>query len=117
LQEQFEEHLGKRTIAKALHGVYTKWLRYYLDFCQKYSSPPSQGQSLPQFIQKLQEKKQTKAQQEQVATAIRLYYEILPAKSPSNAERLVQRSSPLRYAGFPEKERFSISERISARSA
>lgn len=62
LQAQFEEHLGKRAIEKALHGVYTKWLRYYLDFCQKYSSPPSQGRSLPQFIHKLQEKKQTKAQ-------------------------------------------------------
>ena len=40
LQGQFEEHLAKRMIPNGLHGVYKKWLRYYLDFCQKYRFPP-----------------------------------------------------------------------------
>jgi hypothetical protein len=31
LQAQFEEHLAKRLISNGLHGVYKKWLRYYLD--------------------------------------------------------------------------------------
>jgi hypothetical protein len=51
-------------------------LRYYLDFCQKYNFPPAQADSLPRFVRKLQEKKQTTVQQEQAACAIKLYYEI-----------------------------------------
>ena len=54
LQGQFEEHLAKRMIPNGLHGVYKKWLRYYLDFRQKYHFPPTQKHSLPRFIRKLQ---------------------------------------------------------------
>jgi hypothetical protein len=79
LQAQFEEHLGKRVIPNGLHGVYKKWLRYYLDFCQKYRFPPIHNHSLPRFIQKWQEKKQTNALQEQATNAIKLYYETLGA--------------------------------------
>jgi hypothetical protein len=60
-----------------LQGAYQKWLRYYLDFCQKYHFPPKQGKSLPAFMQKLQEKRQSKVQQEQAAAAITIYYDIL----------------------------------------
>ena len=70
LQAQFEEHLGNKRVPTGLHGMYKKWLRYYLDFCQKYHCPAAHKQSLPKFIQKLQEKKQTKVQQEQAMTAI-----------------------------------------------
>jgi hypothetical protein len=84
LQAQFEEHLAKRLIPNRLHGVYKKWPRYYLDFCQKYRLPPTYTQSLPRFIQKLQEKKQANAQQEKATNAITLYYDTLLAKSPMN---------------------------------
>jgi len=36
---------------------YRKWLRYYLDFCQKYGFRQSDTKSLPHFIKKLKEKK------------------------------------------------------------
>lgn len=54
-----------------------KWLRYYLDFCEKYQFSAGQPTSLLQFIRKLQEKKQTEAQQQQTCHAITLYHEIL----------------------------------------
>jgi hypothetical protein len=57
VQVQFEGQLGKRSVPNGLHGLYKKWLRYYLDFCQKYHFPPAHSQSLPRFIQKLNEKK------------------------------------------------------------
>jgi integron integrase len=110
LQAQFEEHLAKRLIPNGLHGVYKKWLRYYLDFCQKYRFPPTYTQSLPRFIKKLQEKKQTKAQQEQAVTAITLYYEVLKAKGSPNKEPLRESTHPPRYAPFNGKKRFSIRE-------
>jgi hypothetical protein len=74
---KFDEQLQIRAIPGALHGAYQKWLRYYLDFCQKYHFPPKQRKSLPSFMQKLQEKRQSKVQQEQAAAAITIYYDIL----------------------------------------
>jgi hypothetical protein len=103
LQAQFEEHLGKRAIPKGLHGMYKKWLRYYLDFCQKYRFPPTHKQSLPRFIKKLQEKKQTNPQQEQATNAIKLYYDTLLAKSPSKPETLIQPPRSSKIWGFPRR--------------
>jgi hypothetical protein len=39
---------------------YLKWLRYYLDFGQRYRLSESNSQSLTNFIRKLKEKRQTK---------------------------------------------------------
>ena len=76
LQKQFEKYLISKAISNTSHGVYKKWLRYYLDFCRKYHFSPEHQTSLPHFIQKLQEKRQTRSQQEQASKAIALYYQI-----------------------------------------
>ena len=60
-------------------AVYQKWLRYYLDFCRKYNFPQTQCGSLTHFLVKLQEKKQTKTQQDQASHSISLYYELILA--------------------------------------
>ena len=94
LQTQFWTCLRNANIPKSRHGVYTKWLRYYLDFCRKYHFLQEQQESLPHFLKKLQDKKQTKTQQEQAYYAISLYYGLLdsmPSQStpvPSNAVEL-----------------------------
>jgi hypothetical protein len=51
---------------------YLKWLRYYLDFCHKYGHSESNSQSLPNFIRKLKEKRQTDVQQKQANEAIHI---------------------------------------------
>jgi hypothetical protein len=58
-------------------------LRYYLDFCDKHHFPAAHRESLPHFLRKLQEKRQTKAQQEPAASAIGLFYEILGERPPT----------------------------------
>jgi integron integrase len=110
LQAQFEEHLKKRSIPEGLRGVYRKWLRYYLDFCQKYHFPPANGESLPRFIEKLQEKKQTTEQQQQAANSIKLYYATLLAKDPSKPESLIQPPGQQGPSAFHNGERSSIRE-------
>ena len=87
LQSRFEEHLRNKTIPDHLQWPYKKWLRYYLDYCEKYHFSPIDKSSLPRFIGKLREKKQTEQQQGQAAEAIKMYYEILsqddmPSKAP-----------------------------------
>lgn len=90
--------------------MHKKWLRYYLDFCQKYRFPPGHTQSLPRFIQKLQEKRQTSAQQEQAANAIKLYYDIAPVRNASRAEPLIRPSDAQKNSASHRGERFTIRE-------
>ena len=70
LRPQFEAYLQEKAIPKNNQAVYQKWLRYYLDFCRKYNFPQTQCGSLTHFLVKLQEKKQTKAQQDQASHSI-----------------------------------------------
>jgi len=77
LRTRFENHLRIKTIPDHLLWAYRKWLRYYFDYCEKYYFSSRDQNSLPPFIGKLREKKQTEQQQRQGAEAINLYYELL----------------------------------------
>lgn len=80
LEYRFKTLLEQESFSKQLQIDYQKWLRFYLDFCQKYSFVQSEQNSLDHFIKKLQEKKQTDLQQSQAAQAIQLYYKIVAEK-------------------------------------
>jgi hypothetical protein len=84
LRTQFETCLWNMAIPKHAQAAYIKWLRYYLDFCQKYHFPHAQRESLPHFLHKLQEKKQTQAQQQRAPHAISLYYELIRLRGSPN---------------------------------
>lgn len=77
LQSRYEDFLRRKAIPKNEQGAYQKWLRYYLDYCRKYRTPPKYKNSLPLFIQKLVDKQQSKSQQTQAAKAVTLYYDLL----------------------------------------
>ena len=64
LESEFEGWLRKKALPNGTHWVYKKWLRYYLDFCHKYGFPHAQRECLSPFLRKLQEKRQTKFQQD-----------------------------------------------------
>ena len=92
-------------------AAYQKWLRYYLDFCRKYNFPQTQCGSLTHFLVKLQEKKQTKAQQDQASNSISLYYELILAR-----DTLFNVPS-LPKAGFSEKvsEKPDVKEKVPSK--
>jgi hypothetical protein len=60
LRAPFEKRLLEKAIPRKTHLSYIKWLRYYLDFCEKYDFPDADKESLAPFLQKLKEKNQTK---------------------------------------------------------
>jgi integron integrase len=93
LQASFEAYLRTGEIPETARSYYKKWLRFYLDFCQKYHAAPSQRKSLPLFLQKLQEKKQSEWQQQQATQAVSLYYELLQARGHNDLSP--RRPSPL----------------------
>jgi len=62
LNAQFNALLVKNKIAQKFHTHYLKWLRYYLDFCQRYRFSESNSQSLPNFIRKFKKSGRSKSQ-------------------------------------------------------
>ena len=72
--------LIQKAIPETYQPYYRKWLRYYLDFCQKYGFRPSDTKRLRPFINKLKEKKpyypapkKTKAVKEKTFTPLVLW--------------------------------------------
>lgn len=100
VQAQFEECLRTKPIPQKTHGVYKKWLRYYLDFCKNYNFPDVERETLAPFLRKLEEKKQTKAQREQAAHAIALYHEILAQQGSSEELRPYSETNPKQNTPF-----------------
>ncbi len=86
LQTEFETFLRNRSVPTGLHSFYGKWLRFYLDFCQKYRFPETERKSLDYFLLKLQEKKQTDVQQQQASHAITFYYELVKCRDTNSDE-------------------------------
>ena len=69
-------HLKKRGLPVERFAEYKKWLRYYLDFCDKYPVPDNKSERVRMFTDKLCEKKQTPAQRERAAHAVSLFFEM-----------------------------------------
>ncbi len=53
-QKQYLNFLHKQNVSKTYINFYLKWLRYYLDFCQKYKHDALNNQSLGAFLSSLQ---------------------------------------------------------------
>jgi integron integrase len=98
LSNKFDYQLDKNQVPSKDYSLFKKWLRYYINFCTKYGHDSKHQDSLPRFINKLREKKQTRQPQKQAYDSILMYYavyDIRPEwakKSPSSHET-EQRSS------------------------
>ncbi|MFQ5597759.1 MAG: integron integrase [Nitrospiria bacterium] len=91
--KSFDTVLTKNGIDTRYHFYYKKWLRYYLDFCKKYRHPENKKASIPLFITKLKEKRQTESQQKQAAKAISLYMNQIQAGA-NNDKKTVPQQNP-----------------------
>ncbi len=87
LRTEYERKLVERKVAKNVRTRHLKWLRYYLDFCSKYHHQPVNPASLPKFINKLREKRQTSFQQAEAAHVVRLYFDLQRSGSVENSLR------------------------------
>jgi len=98
-------YIGKRGISAIDQVQYKKWLRYYLDFCDKYPVPAANSDRVRLFCEKLQEKKQSKAQREQAAHAISLYFEMIRHDKATSLQATVSRNEvPETKADSPEND-------------
>jgi len=77
IRKPYLAYLEEQKLATSEMPLYLKWLRFYLDFCEKYSHPASSYDSLPLFKSKLLKKNQTPLQAEQAEKAIKLFYQLI----------------------------------------
>ncbi len=101
----FNSALAKHRIPSEYQNHYRKWLRYFLDFCQKYNFQSIQPESLQNFLRKLGEKNQTREQQKQASHAISLYFAIAPTGTESDRE--TREGGHKGVAFSTEKEKYS----------
>ena len=126
LNEQFKAFLLKKKIPQKFHYHYLKWLRYYLDFCQKYRFRESSSQSLPNFIGKLKERGQSDALQKQANEAIHIYYELIrsepgnhtseSAKHPPKPDGVSEAQNSYQAASSQSKLQIDISKPDSSQN-
>lgn len=72
LYNEYRTFIQTQGVKKGTAGLYLKWLRYYLDFCQKYRESPSHKENLTPFLNKLRTKHQTDLQCKQAHHAVTL---------------------------------------------
>lgn len=86
LSQAFEAQLVQRNVPDQQRRDFQKWLRFYLDFCDKYDSKPELTASFAKFDEKLQSKCQSESQRQQARRAVAIYYRMVGAiKSPTTS--------------------------------
>ncbi|MBU0676607.1 MAG: integron integrase [Verrucomicrobia bacterium] len=73
----FQKAMLTAMVPESERNEYLRWLRFYLDFCSKYSFPPRDPDSLAPFLNKLSEKNQSRSQQEQAGASVQLYHALV----------------------------------------
>jgi len=110
LQVKFADRLRNKAVPIKNHGAFKKWLRYYRDFCQKYHFPATQKEILPPFLRKLQEKRQTKVQQDLAGCAIGVFYEIMDGNPPNQISLMGQGNTLARKRKHKDMMQRSVHE-------
>lgn len=98
-------HLGNKGVPSARFAEHRKWLRYFLDFCDKYPVPADKAERLRLFCEKLKEKKQTDDQRKHAAHAVSLYFEM-----PDNGVTTPAAVVPAQPDQMPAEQSFYVSE-------
>ncbi len=77
LVASFQLYCSQRGFAGADLSDSLKWLRYFLDFCEKYRIVGDEEQRIRHFLDKLKQKKQSEEQLRHAHHAVSLYFEML----------------------------------------
>lgn len=71
---RFDNMLKMRKVPLVLRPEYRKWMRYFLDFQDKYAQSDERSVQVRLFSEKLRSKGQTEAQVQQAADAVSLFF-------------------------------------------
>jgi len=96
----FDRRMEKAGVADGDREDYRKWVRFYLDFCQKYGHPPRSITSLDPFLTKLASKNQPLDRRQQASDAVRLLIRPSVVRQKSNATLVVGQRTGLTFRLF-----------------
>ena len=123
----YNRELVSKNIPAKEQQYYVKWLRYYLDFCNKYKFNPADAGSLPHFIEKLHSKRQSTFQKQQAQKAIKIYFGLIAREQQSkqtyqlpNSGKIIRDKideAPQPYQGKVQDNRAVYSVQPERRSA
>ena len=114
--KQYLATLKEREVAPSLHADYTKWLRYYLNFCDMYQVRGDNHKRLGLFMEKLNGKHEPEEQRQLALHAVSLFFE---SQEPTTADldgddTKASQVSEMNAAG-PESEAMPVQVHQSAR--
>lgn len=78
-------HLNERGVPAARHAECNQWLRYFLDFCDKYQVTGEKSERVRLFMAKLRDKNQTEEQRRRAADAVSFYFDMQQRAGRGNA--------------------------------
>jgi hypothetical protein len=73
----YASHLRRCGLPGATAQDYMKWLRFFLDYCEKYQMSGGPGEQTGGFLKKLRQKHQSELQVREAAHAVSLYFQAL----------------------------------------
>jgi integron integrase len=88
LADQYRTYLAKHGVGNGDFFDYLKWLRYFLDFSEKYHVTGGEPLRKRLFLEKLREKKQTDEVRRRALHALTLYFDMLKEGQSSNPSPL-----------------------------
>jgi hypothetical protein len=89
--------LFEHRVPASLHADFRKWVRFYLDFCEKYGHPPRSSDSLAPSVAKLGQKNQGEDRISQAGQAVSLLCNLVkrdPESKQNGGAPPVPASSP-----------------------
>jgi len=111
---RFDEVLRSRNVPRRRWEEHKKWVRFYLHFCGKYGHLPQDPGSIPAFLAKLAEKRQTSEQQEEAGRAVGYY---TPLLSPDAEPQRTGNDSHSKVSKKRRKSREETEYGMEARNA
>ncbi len=74
LAVSYQGYCQRNNISDNVRTDYLKWVRFFLDFCEKYCVTGEDSERLRKFMDKLKEKKQDEYQRRRAYHAVSLYF-------------------------------------------
>ncbi len=107
LARLYDSLLEQQAVALNQRAYYRKWLRYYLDFCNKYAFEPTCTLSFPGFDAKLQSKNHSEFLRKQAKHAVSVYYKAVS----SDDDKALPGKAELTAQAYAQDERDSVARR------
>jgi len=101
LYKQYRAFCANRRADDALFADYVKWLRFFLDFCEKYHVAGEEADRISRFLNKMLQKGQSEERLQQARQAVEGYFEMI--RSGVGGQQLIRHAPDIRKQSHDPK--------------